>query len=63
MSINNGGSTFETIGARVGGNQVRVDANARLDISESLNLGIGVGYNRDDRYGEGVIGLTLGNRF
>ncbi|WP_420299617.1 autotransporter outer membrane beta-barrel domain-containing protein [Edwardsiella tarda] len=63
VSINNGGSTFETIGARVGGNQVRVDANARLDISESLNLGIGVGYNRDDRYGEGVIGLTLGNRF
>lgn len=63
VSINNGGSTFETIGARVGGNQVRVDANARLDISESLNLGIGVGYNRDDRYGEGIIGLTLGNRF
>ncbi len=63
VSINNGGSTFETIGARVGGNQVRVDANARLDISESLNLGFGVGYNRDDRYGEGVIGLTLGNRF
>ncbi|QPR28166.1 autotransporter outer membrane beta-barrel domain-containing protein [Edwardsiella hoshinae] len=63
VSINNAGSTFETIGARVGGNQVRVDANARLDISDSLNLGIGVGYNRDDRYGEGVIGLTLGNRF
>ncbi|WP_370554791.1 autotransporter outer membrane beta-barrel domain-containing protein [Edwardsiella tarda] len=63
VSINNGGSTFETIGARVGGNQVRVDANARLDINESLNLGFGVGYNRDDRYGEGVIGLTLGNRF
>ncbi|ACR70432.1 autotransporter domain-containing protein [Edwardsiella ictaluri] len=63
VSITNGGSTFETVGARVGGNQLRVDASARMDISESLNLGIGVGYNRDDRYGEGVIGLTLGNRF
>lgn len=61
--FNTGGSTFDIKGNTVGGDIISAELGANLDITQSLNLGTTMGYQRYDKFNEGRIGFTVSQRF
>ncbi|MEQ4923425.1 autotransporter outer membrane beta-barrel domain-containing protein [Proteus hauseri] len=61
--FNTAGSTFDIIGNSVGGDVINAELGANIDITNSLNLGTTMGYQRYDKFNEGRIGFTVSQRF
>lgn len=61
--FNTANSTFDITGNTVGGDVINAEVGANIDISNSLNLGTTMGYQRYDKFNEGRIGFTVSQRF
>ena len=61
--FNTGGSTFDILGNSVGGDVINAELGANIDITNSLNLGTTMGYQRYDKFNEGRVGFTVSQRF